>query len=252
LPRFRRRGAYLVEVDDGLARPSVAYCLPHAGAGVTWTGALARALSASWGVCGVLLPGREARFAEPLATSVAEVAAAVAGEIESVHPPGRRALLYGQSLGGVVGFEVARLLEARDAVAPAALVVLGAPAPSRPGPPDEALGDEELLRLLGELGLGEAAAVDDPSLRERALHVLRRDMCLYERYEWGGSGKVQAPIVSVRGRSDPFVDRAAAAAWREATEGRFRLVEVAGRHLPLLDASASWTRALVEIWHDDG
>jgi surfactin synthase thioesterase subunit len=236
LARLRRITPYLVELEGGLEAAVVAYCFAHAGAGASWTRALAPVLPSEWGICAVLLPGREARFSETLAPDVGTVVTQVAEEIADVHPRGRTAILYGQSLGALLAFEVGRTVETF-----AALIVLGAPAPSTTPPVERSGDDRNLLRALSELGAGDLAALEDERLMSASLDALRGDMHLYESYEWGNDRTIGASLISVRGTDDTVVTRAAAAAWAAASRvGCFRLLEVPGGHLPTADAAGAW------------
>src|SRR2546423_15091423 len=245
MPPFAKRSPHLVEVDGGLDRPKVVYCFAHAGGGVTWVRSFAAALPSSYGVCAVLLPGRESRCREPFAGSVADVARTVAAELARVAPP-RPSVLYGQSLGALIAFEVARAVERAGVLAPDLLVAVGAPAPSE-RPPRLSGTDDELVRRLAELDPAAAAALDDPMLRQLALPALRDDTRLYDEYGWGKTRRGHVPVLSVRGADDPIVGPAAPRRWGEATTSVFRFVEIPGGHLPTVGAARVLTAAAEEL-----
>ena len=96
-------------------------CLPRAGGSARdfddWSGRLGEGIE----VAAVQLPGRLNRFREPALTSLIDVAEAAAAELAA----GRDLplVLFGDCMGALVVFEIARLLRARFAIVPVALVV---------------------------------------------------------------------------------------------------------------------------------
>lgn len=85
-------------------------CLPHAGGSASFYFPLARALSPKIEVLAVQYPGRQDRHAEPCVQNIEDMADRIA---EALGPwTDRPYALFGHSMGAMVGFEVARRMEA--------------------------------------------------------------------------------------------------------------------------------------------
>ncbi|MFC7648963.1 thioesterase II family protein [Streptosporangium lutulentum] len=109
-------------LPEPYTRPTL-LCLPQAGAGCgqfrPWQDALGTEVS----VVGVQLPGRENRFTDPPAHSVGEVVDAVVAELAGALTPGLPLVVFGNSFGGLLGYEITRRLGYHHDRWPDALVV---------------------------------------------------------------------------------------------------------------------------------
>jgi surfactin synthase thioesterase subunit len=197
----------------------VLVCLPQAGSGCgvfrSWQDALGDAVT----VVGVQLPGRENRFTVPPPESFAHaVAETVAALVNTV---GRPTVLFGHSLGGLIGYEVARALPAP----PDALVVAASQPPHRNG---RAAGialdtDVGFARTLAAKGL-------DEDLRELALMTLRQDADMAATYEPPSGAPVRCDLHVWAGDADERVPAADLAGWRGYAGGAFHSRQFAGGH----------------------
>ncbi|GGL14174.1 thioesterase II family protein [Planomonospora parontospora] len=232
---------WLVSWPAGPARPArpTLLCLPQAGAGCgqfrPWQDALGPEVS----VVGVQLPGRENRFTDPPARSVGEVVGAVVAEIAG-DPAGPLAsglplVVFGNSFGGLLGYEVARALGGRHGRWPDALVVAACRPPGMWTGAGRGLveGEEELERLLAGRGLGEDDLDEDS--RELALEVLRHDARLSLTYiHDDGAGGALCPVEAWGGEADETVTPGQLAGWRDhAAAGFHRRLFPGGHHFCL-------------------
>lgn len=158
-------------LTPGLGEPSAAlrlYCFPYAGGSASVFHSWRAALAPEIDVIAVQMPGRAERLLDPMPRRIEPLLAALA---EAIAPrAGRRFAFFGHSLGGLVAFELARLLQRRGADMPERVIVSGCDAPGHRkadralhrlddeafvqvlrgynGTPPEILANRELLRLL--------------------------------------------------------------------------------------------------------
>lgn len=211
------------------SRPGAAlrlYCFPHAGGSA--------GEYAFWGddlpsaeVSAIQLPGRGGRFAEAPLTTLAAVRDAVVGAVTFAPP----FALFGHSLGAVIAFEVARVLDARGAP-PACVVVSAARAPhvaSRLEPISHLDDDALIERLLHEPDTALRDVVADPELHELVMPGLRADLQIAERYQFTDGPPLRCPILALGGTADA-VTRDELAAWQRHTSAAFSLHMFDGDH----------------------
>jgi surfactin synthase thioesterase subunit len=253
-------GVDMLAVDDGdrarligsrvLARPpsrSAAvrlFCLPFAGGGASayhgWVGALPPAVD----VCPVQPPGRETRRDEPPIPALGRLVEALADELlPHLDAP---FALFGHSMGGLIGFELARHLRRRHGPSPVRLFVSAHRAPHLPGHerqlhrlPTAALV-EELHRLKGT----PEAVFRYPELLELVLPVLRADFALCETYRYFPDQPLDCPISAFGGTEDPRVGPALLAAWGFQTRAAFELRLFGGDHFYLRPHQAALLEAI--------
>lgn len=248
--RLRRRARQGAEKwFPGLRRDTEAqvrlFCFPYAGGGAGVFRGWAERLASWVAVCPARLPGRENRIGEPPADRiealVSELERAVAGELD------RPYALFGHSMGALVAFELARRLIRDGRPAPRALLVAAARAPQlRRTPvtgPDP--GEEELLAELERLGVAREV-FESEELRRLVLPALRADVALCRAYGYQPGPKLPCPVVVYAGAEDARLAPEALDAWREQTDGEFRLRWFAGGHLFLHTAAEELLRAVQE------
>jgi surfactin synthase thioesterase subunit len=205
-------------LPDGTAR---VICFPHAGGDVTAFAALAAALAPDLEVWAVRLPGRGGRYTEALPAGFdALVAAVVAGIGRHVRPG---TVFYGQSLGALLGYEVARALPAGRR--PRVVVTACAGAPDTwPGTvPADTLGAAALLRACG-LQVDEA-------IRDLVVDTIRADLAVCRDYRYRPAPLPGFALHAVAAAGDPMIGPADVARWAGATNGPFHTSVEAGGHL---------------------
>lgn len=211
------------------------FCLPHGGAGASVYQPWAGLLPAEIDMVPVRLPGREARYAEPLARSATELVASLAPPL--LARAGDRYALFGHSLGGLLAYELARA-GTNAAHPPVHLVVSGCPAPQLlPGhgrPTVHTLSDEDLLAHVRTLADSTESALDLPELARALIPVLRADYEMYETYRHENGDPLPVPITVLAGTDDPEVTVAELVAWQELTTHKSEVHTFAGGHLYLM------------------
>lgn len=212
---------------DSLA-PVRLLCLPHAGG----TSAFFRSWPARLPAVDVLpvdLPGRGARFSEPLHDSLPAAVRAVGDGLEALLD--RPYAVFGHCLGALLGFELVRDLRRKGLPEPTHLFLAAAPAPHLAATqsrisdlPDPALWDAVVA--LG--GTAEALAANE-ELAQLLLPMVRADFRLAEEYRLLDEPALSCPVTAFAGEQDrPPTE--AFQAWARYTTGAFRLVTYPGGH----------------------
>lgn len=216
--------------------PTALVCAPFAGAGPSFFHPW-RALSAGrWRVVPVELPGREGRVLEAPYLNVSEAAGNVVDALVAGLARRERVVLFGHSLGAVLAYELAHLLNARE-VPVDRLVVSGSPGPwTQRERRATGLPEDEFLARVEEFAGFRHEALDHPEMRELILPVLRADCEMHENYVPSTDEVLSVPVCSLRGSSDGLVEAEQAQRWRQATTGEFTYAEFPGDHMYLVDS----------------
>ncbi|WP_329521400.1 thioesterase II family protein [Spirillospora sp. NBC_01491] len=213
------------------------FCLPHAGGSAVFYRGWAEEVGPAVELHAVQYPGRADRMAEPGVPDAQQLARLIAGAMAPLLD--RPAALFGHSMGALVAYEVARLLQERGA-APVHLFVSGARAPhDRDDEAFAGLDDDGLVAEMVKLGGTDAEVLRDPELRELVLPYVRNDFALVENYRQRAGTRLAVPVTAVIGDADPRVDRAQAARWGEVTDARSALRVLPGDHFYLVPQQAA-------------
>jgi surfactin synthase thioesterase subunit len=203
-------------------------CFPHAGGGTAAYRRWGLELPGTVDVCAVQPPGREGSFGAPPITSMRALVAAVA---EAVLPLSDVPIvLFGHSLGAIVAYESALILQ-REGIDPLALIVSSHRAPHLPSPrpPIAHLPDAEFLDEVVRLGGIPSEVLASSELIELILPVLRTDFHLAESYHAPLEVALRCPVLALGVRAD-YVSEETIAAWRAVTCGSFSWRMFAGDH----------------------
>lgn len=216
-------------------------CLPFAGAGPSVFNTWRPLLQGSVQMLQPSLAGKEKRFAEsPLRDTNAQVRD-IAGQLQQQldQHPATPAIVFGHSLGAILAYELARLLEQRSATRIVHLVVSGSASPllKRRGKAT-GLSDDEFVREVESLAGYTHPALADRDMRGLLLPALRADVEMHESYRHAWEAPSAINITCLHGKQDEVVHADEAMQWREVTLGRVDILDVDGGHMFWVDDAA--------------
>lgn len=213
------------------------FLLHHAGGFAAQMLPLARGAPPEVEAILVELPGRGARFSEPFESDWRAVCARLA---EGVFMRSDKPIaLLGHSMGGLLAYEVATLLQERFRRSVAALVV------SACHPPEHLvrlalaakMTDVALLAQLRRYGGTPSEVLESPELLEIVLAVLRADLALLDTYAPAPRAPLDCPIVAIGGDADKSVSEDELGHWRRLTRGGFEQRSFPGNHFYLFQCA---------------
>jgi surfactin synthase thioesterase subunit len=205
--------------------------LPHAGGGASLFRTWHEGLPPEVEVCGIQLPGRETRWKERAISDMGELLEILAPLMEPMLSSPY--VLFGHSMGAIVGFELAREFRRRSLPPPQHLFVSARRAPQLPEFRGRIshLDEREFVNLIHQRYGGIPQAVmDDADLLSLFVPALRADIQLIETYRFATEAALSCPLTVFGGEEDASVNAQQLNAWRSLSSGQFRLELFPGGH----------------------
>ncbi|TMR04966.1 hypothetical protein ETD83_07530 [Actinomadura soli] len=224
-------------------------CFPHgAGTAQAFTG-LSGALPDDVELLAVQYPGRAERRAEPFA---ADIAALAAGTADALAPCADRPLfLLGHSLGALVAFETARLLEQRGGAARVFVSAARPPSADWEEPDLDAIPDDGLADGLRHLGGVPEALLREPDFLAEVLRMMRGDHRLLRRYRCSEDTVLATPLTVLLASADPKNTLEQVQPWTRHTTVDHSVEIHSGGHFGLTERVAEISKLLTRYIHDD-
>lgn len=206
------------------------FCLPYAGGSAsiyrTWGNQFPDTIE----VCPIELPGRGARLRE---ASEANFQALVETLADAITPwLDKPYVLFGHSMGALIGFELARLFRVKKITGPLHFIASGHTAPQIPGRhrPIHNLPDNEFIEELRQLNGTPEAVLNNHELMQLLIPILRADFTINETYVCKDELPLNCPFTVFGGLQDKDVDQASLDAWQQHTTASFSLQMLPGDH----------------------
>ncbi|MFB6507272.1 MULTISPECIES: thioesterase II family protein [unclassified Streptomyces] len=228
-------------------KPIRLVCLPHAGGTASYFFRYSQILAATADVLTIQYPGRQDRRHEPPLTTVSALADRIHRVLAPYHD--RPLVLFGHSMGGILGFELARRME-REGRPPSGLIVSGRRAPDIYAADNvHTRGDEALIAEMGTLSGTAPGVLADEEILRMVLPAMRADFKAIETYRYRPDGEgpaLDCPLSVLTGASDPRVTLEQARAWRQFTNGPFTFRSFPGGHFFLTPQQDAVTAAIAQ------
>ncbi|WP_157967966.1 thioesterase II family protein [Chryseobacterium elymi] len=150
------------------------------------------------------LPGRGDRMAESFLTNKQDAVADLSSQIKKTRQKEVPYLIYGHSMGAILGFEICHAMESTDP--PIYFVPTGYPGPGiKKNVPIAGLPTPEFFAEIRKLGGLSDEVMESKELLDFFEPVLRADFGLLENEEnFPFFEKIQTPIFSVMGKSERY------------------------------------------------
>lgn len=206
------------------------FCFPYSGGSAsayrTWENGLPPEIE----ILPIQLPGRENRMREKPFTHLTPLLEALL----DVLPPllDKPFVLFGHSLGALIGFELARQLRKQGGPQPQHLFVSAHRAPQRPllQAPLHLLPDDAMLQELRNLKGTPETVLQNKELMDMLMPLFKADFSVYETYAYNAEEALNYDITAFCGKQDGRVLREEMVSWREQTSKRFMLHSLPGEH----------------------
>lgn len=220
-------------------------CLPYSGASAMVYSRWRRKLPEWLQLQPVELPGRGARFDEPLHTDMRALAMQLARELR----PTLKApyALFGHSLGALMACELAHAFRTLGCPEPVALFASGTAAPTMRADYDRGFAepktDAELIEQLRTLNGTSEEVLANEELMSLTLPVLRADFLLCGRFQPVQRPLLKCPVHVLGGKADKATTEQLIG-WSKETQGSFSVDMLAGGHFFIHEHEAKVLRVI--------
>ncbi|MHC8406520.1 thioesterase II family protein [Pseudomonas sp. TMB3-21] len=228
-------------------------CLPYSGASAMVYSRWRRKVPQWLDVQPVELPGRGARFDQPLHTDMRALAMQLAQELKpQIEAP---YALFGHSLGALLACELAHAFRALGCPEPAALFASGTAAPTMRADYDRGFAepktDAQLIEQLRTLNGTREEVLANEELMSLTLPILRADFLLCGRFQPAQRPLLNCPVHVLGGKADKATTEQLIG-WSRETHGSFSLDMLAGGHFFIHEHEAKVLRVIkdqLEVHH---
>ncbi|AWM93343.1 thioesterase [Pseudomonas sp. 31-12] len=220
-------------------------CLPYSGASAMVYSRWRRKLPEWLKLQPVELPGRGARYGEPLHTDMRRLALQLAQEQKATLKAPYA--LFGHSLGALLACEMAHAFRSLGCPEPVALFASGTAAPTMRADYDRGFAeprtDAELIDQLRTLNGTSEEVLANEELMSLTLPVLRADFLLCGRFEPQQRPLLKCPVHVLGGKADRATTEQLIG-WSKETHGSFSVDMLAGGHFFIHEHEAKVLRVI--------
>jgi len=226
-------------------------CFPSSGSAASmynsWTNKLK---SYSINLITLEYPGRGTRFSEPLSLSIDALCRDLLKNIKPYltlnnHP----IVFFGHSLGGLVCFEMARLMLEKEIPLPAHLIISSRQSPlcTINSMLSSNRSDNELTETLFKMGGLPRSVLKNSELMTLLLPIIRSDLSINECYQCNNLSPLPIPITTIYGTQDPVITRDNVLAWQQFTDQKIKITPMPGGHFYFNNQTDKFLLNLIEL-----
>lgn len=223
------------------------FCLPYAGGGSSIFRLWPQMMPNNVELGAFVFPGRENRRNEP---PISDLKILIEHLVQALLPYSDKPLtIFGHSMGSIVGYELAKALEARN-IQPAWLFVSGSAGPQVPDSVRSLhlLSDEQFIEALSRRYQAIPDVIlNDKALLEIMLPILRADIKLLETYAYEEATPLNCPILACGSFEDPEATLQDITTWQKHTRTTFLSHMFPGDHFYLNSQRPLLVSCLAEI-----
>lgn len=221
------------------------FCFPYAGGSAAIFRKWVENIPQTIELCAVEFPGRISQIQTLPLTRIEPLVDAIATALLPYLD--KPFAFFGHSMGALVGFEVARLLQTEYNLKPVYLFISGRQAPQIPPhtAPIHNLPEPEFLAQLRRLNGTPAVLLENAELMQILIPILRADFAVLENYTYIDKPPLNCAIAAFGGLEDKEVSCEQLAAWRDLTAGAFQLQMFPGDHFFLNSVQALLLQSIV-------
>ena len=220
------------------------FCFPYAGGGASIFHRWSKCLPQSVDLCPVQFPGREHRLKEPPFTGLSDLVRSIRQALAPYMD--KPFVFYGHSMGGLIGFELIRLLRKEGGPQPLHFFVSGCRGPHVIDRERITynLPEPELLEELRTLNGTPEEVLENPELIQVLLPILRADFEVVETYDYSVERPLSVPISVFGGLQDKKIELHHLEAWSEHTTASCSVRMLLGDHFFLRTAQQDLLRVI--------
>lgn len=206
------------------------FCFPYAGGSSLIFRTWCDSLPANVEVCAIELPGRGTHSSSAPFRRLKPLVGAIASAL--VPHLDKPFALFGHSMGGLLSFEVSRLLRQETGISPVHLFVSASRAPQipDPDPPIHTLPEPDFLNELRRYNGTPEAVLENTELMQLLIPTVRADFAVIETYVYTPAPPLDCPLTVFGGLQDWKADYKMLEPWGEQTNAAFSLKLFPGDH----------------------
>jgi medium-chain acyl-[acyl-carrier-protein] hydrolase len=208
-------------------------CFHHAGGSASYYRNFAAFMMDEINMYAIQLPGREKRYLEKCIENIDEVIVNLFKNIKSILT--NNLIIFGHSLGALIGYEFSKFVYNNKIIIPKHLVVSGRNAPSYDYVGSfSKMTDLDLLEFLKEFGsIPEDLLKEKDILFEFLMPTIRSDCAIADSFKYTGKANFIHPITAYVGKNDKSIKLVEVDNWACETNAKFEKVIFNGDHFYL-------------------
>lgn len=203
----------------------------HAGGSASFFNSWKNNLPDNIELLSIQLPGRENRIGESPYLPLSNIVNAIYESL--ILLPDKPFIFFGHSLGGLIAFEVAKMLVHKKQQLPKYFIVSGHRPPHIASDAKKLhlLPDHEFIHSVNDIYQGiNDEILNNQEFLDLLIPRLRADISLTETYHYCESSPLPIPIHALCGQSDPTISPVKMLEWSQHTMGEFSIHVFSGDH----------------------